>query len=118
MFISLIFTQVVSGSLMHDLWGFVKHGHTHAIKKIVNEKTKCYDENISNTIESMLDSAKSILMSSNVRVDRFVSGCKLRNILRYQKKWMVSRELIQAFQQRLSECLELAEYSTKKEKLM
>lgn len=114
----MIFTQVVSGSLKHDLLGLVKHGHTHTIKEIVDEKTKCYDENISNTIGTMLDSAKSILMSSNVRADRTLLGCKLRNVLLRQKKWMVSREMIQSFKQSLSECLELAEYSTKKEKLM
>lgn len=110
--------QIISGSIMDDLYGFLKIKRTSALVLELKEKTNCFDENISNTINFMLEKANNELNSAKLQFERMDLSVKQTKVKIIQEHWFDSQNQFPIFEDQLAECLEMKRYllSEKNEK--
>lgn len=110
--------QITSGSIMDDLYDFLKIKRTSALVLQLKEKTNCFDENISNTIKIMLEKADNELNSAKLQFERMDLSVKQTKVKIIQEHWFDSQNSFSMIEDQLAECLEMKRYtlSEKKEK--
>lgn len=108
--------QIVSGSIMDDLYDFLKIKRTSALVLKLKEKTNCFDENISNTIKIMLEKADNELNSAKLQFERMDLSVKQTKVKIIQKHWFDLQEAIPIFEDQLTLCLKMNRYSPSEEK--